>query len=178
MIRTLRGGCDHPVRVCGTAWFAGLCLCLGAAGCAPYSFSGGRTALVNSAFVPQFENETAEFGLGEGLTQGIIDGFIEDNQIKIVPEDRAEALLAGRIVDYRRKAYTFDESDQVTEYIVEIWVTADLTRQGETDETVWRVERLRGFGIYNAASEDEAKGQEKAIANIAEELLNRTIKSW
>lgn len=178
MIRTFRGIFGCPVRGGGTAWLAGLCLLLAVVGCSPYSFSGGRTALVNSVFVPQFENETAEFGLGEELTQGIIDGFIEDNQIKIVNEDQAEAVLTGRIVDYRRKAYTFDESDQVTEYIAEIWVTADLIRQGATEEAVWRVERLRGFGIYNATSEDEEMGQVKAIAKITEELLNRTIKSW
>lgn len=177
-MRMLRRLCAVLVRAGGAAGFAGLCLLLCASGCSPYSFSGGRTALVNTAFVPQFENETAEFGLGEELTRGVIDGFIEDNQIKIVPEDQAEAVLTGRIVDYRRKAYTFDESDQVTEYIAEIWVTADLTRHGATDETVWRVERLRGFGIYDAVSEDEAAGQKKAIAKIAEELLNRTIKSW
>jgi hypothetical protein len=148
------------------------------AGCSPYSFSGGRTALVPSVHVPQLENETAEFGLAEAITQGVIDGFIEDNQIKVVGADMAEAILTGRVVDYRRKAYTFDEDDAVTEYIVEIWVTADLSRQGEAAEPIWSTERMRGFGIFDANSEDEQQGQERAIAKIAEDLLNMTIKSW
>jgi len=165
-------------RTLRTARFLGCALAIAVYGCSPYSFSGGRTALVQSAHVPQFENETAEFGLGEALTQGIIEGFIEDNQIKIVSADNAEAILSGRIVEYRRKAYTFDETDRVTEYIVEIWVTADLTKKGEPPETIWQAERLRGFGIYDADEEDEQAGQERAIVKITEDLLNKTIKSW
>ncbi|MEW5701119.1 MAG: LptE family protein [Candidatus Zixiibacteriota bacterium] len=150
---------------------------IGLLGCAPYSFSGGRTALVASITVPIFENQTPEFGLAEDLTQGIINGFVEDNQVKVVDASAAEAILTGRIVDYKRRAYTFDATDRVSEYIVEIWVTADLTKKGE-ETPVWAVERMRGFGPYKADSEDEQKGQERAIAKLAEDLLNRTIKSW
>jgi hypothetical protein len=161
-----------------TAILCCVLLVLVANGCSPYSFSGGKTALVQSAYVEQLENETAQFGLAQTLTQGIIDGFIDDNQIKIEGADRAEAILKGRIVDYRRKAYTFDEVDRVTEYIVEIWVTVDLTLTAGTKEAIWSVVRQRGFGVYNADTEDEEDGQERAIAQIAEDLLNRTIKSW
>jgi hypothetical protein len=161
-------------------WAKPTLLCLAAtwlSGCAPYSFTGGRTALVASVTVPLFENQTAQFGLAENLTKGIINGFVEDNQIKVLEPSAAEATLTGRIVDYKNKAYTFDAADRVSEYIVEIWVTADLTKQGAA-EPVWAVERLRGFGTYKADSEDEQKGQERAIAKLAEDLLNRTIKNW
>ena len=146
-------------------------------GCAPYSFSGGRTALVASVTVPVFENQTAEFGLAEGLTKGIIDGFVQDNQIKVVGANAAEAVLTGAVVDYKRRAYTFDKTNRVSEYIVEIWVDADLTKKGAADP-LWKVEKLRGFGVYEADTEDEQKGQQRAIAKIAEDLLNRTIKNW
>ncbi|MBI3661878.1 MAG: hypothetical protein HY234_02365 [Acidobacteria bacterium] len=152
---------------------AAACLC----GCTPYSFSGGKTALVSSIAVPLFENQTTEFGLPETLTRGIINGFVQDNQVKIDNASAAEAVLSGRIVDYKRKAYTFDENDHVSEYIVEIWVSADLTRKTGS-QAVWTVDRLRGFGTYKADSENEHQGQERAIAKITEDLLNRTIKSW
>jgi hypothetical protein len=148
-------------------------------GCSPYSFTGGRTALVNSVHVKVFENETPEFGIEEALTRGIIEGFIDDNQVRIVEADAAEAILTGRVVQYERRAYTFDETDRVTEYIVEIWVSATLTKQvSEGTPTVWSLERQRGFGIYNADTEDEQAGQQRAIDKIGEDLLNHTIKSW
>ena len=160
----------------GNALLAFVALLLCAMGCTPYSFSGGRTALVATVAVPLFENQTTEFGLAESLTRGVIDGFVQDNQIKVVDQPQAEAVLTGRIVEYRRKAYTFDETDQVKEYIVEIWVTAELTKTTRS-EKVWSVERFRAFGTY-AAEEEEQIGQTKAISKLAEDLLNRTIKSW
>jgi hypothetical protein len=145
--------------------------------CSPYSFSGGRTALVQSVSVPIFENRTTEFRLAESITSGIINGFINDNQIKVLDQSNAEAVLSGAIVEYKRHAYTFDETDRVTEYIVEIWVDAELVKK-EGAASVWKADRARGFGIYKADSEDEQLGQTRAIEKIAEDLLNRTIKSW
>lgn len=152
-------------------------LTLAVGGCSPYSFSGGRTALVQSVTVPIFENRTTEFGLAETITSGIIDGFIEDNQIKVLDQSNAESILTGSIVEYKRGSYTFDETDRVTEYIVEIWVDAELKKL-EGDVSVWKAERMRGFGVYKADSEDEQAGQARAIEKLSEDILNRTIKSW
>lgn len=146
-------------------------------GCSPYSFSGGRTALVQSVTVPIFENRTTEFGLAETITAGIIDGFIDDNQIKVLDQANAESVLTGSIAEYKRSSYTFDETDRVTEYIVEIWVDAELKKK-EGDASVWKAERMRGFGLYKAESEDEKLGQTRAIEKLSEDILNRTIKSW
>lgn len=148
-----------------------------ASSCSPYSFSGGRTALVQSVAVLIFENRTTEFGLPETITSGIIDGFVEDNQIKVVDQSNAEAVLTGAIVEYKRHAYTFDETDRVSEYMVEIWVDAELVKQ-EGGASIWKADRMRGFGVYKADSEDEQQGQTRAIEKLAEDILNRTIKSW
>lgn len=152
-------------------------LVLAVSECSPYSFSGGRTALVQSVTVPIFENRTTEFGLAETITGGIIDGFIEDNQIKVLDQSSAESILTGSIVEYKQGSYTFDETDRVTEYIVEIWVDAELKKL-EGDVGVWKAERMRGFGVYKADSEDEQAGQARAIEKLSEDILNRTIKSW
>jgi len=144
--------------------------------CTPYSFSGGRTALVKSMAVPVFENETTQFGLAEALTSGIIDGIVEDNQVKIEDATTAEAVLNGRVLDYQRKAYTFDENDQVKEYLVEIWVAADLVKKDGTG-SIWNAASIRGFGDY-AADSSETIGQQRAIKKITEDIINRTVKSW
>lgn len=162
----------HPLRLIAIGVFAASLMA-----CSPYSFSGGKTALVQSVAVPIFENRTTEFGLPETITSGIIDGFIEDNQIKVFDQANAEAILTGAIVEYKRRSYTFDETDRVTEYIVEIWVDAELVKkEGET--SVWKAERMRGFGVYKADTEDEQMGQTRAIEKLSEDILNRTIKSW
>lgn len=156
----------------------GIAVCLTAliAACAPYSFSGGRTALVKTIAIPIFGNETAEFGLAEALTEGIINGFVEDNQVKVVDESVAEAVLKGSVSEYSRKAYTFDETDQVKEYIVEIWVAAELDRKNDSG-MVWTQPKMRGFGVYPADSA-ETLGQTRAIDKLTEDIINLTIRSW
>jgi hypothetical protein len=158
---------------------AGVSLCLLVwlcVSCSPYSFSGGRTALVKSVAVPGFENETTQFGLAEALTGGIINGLVEDNQVKVQDASIAEAILNGRVLDYQRKAYTFDENDQVKEYLVEIWVSADLVKRDGTG-SVWSAASIRGFGSYGSDTL-ETVGQERAIKKITEDIINRTVKSW
>jgi hypothetical protein len=152
-------------------------LALAVASCSPYSFSGGRTALVQTVAVPVFENRTTEFGLPENLTAGIIKGFVDDNQIKVADAETAEAVLTGAIVEYKRRAYSFDETDRVNEYIVEIWVDAELVKR-DGGVSVWKADRARGFGTYKADTEVEQDGQTRAIEKIAQDILNLTIKSW
>ena len=86
------------------------------------------------------------------------------------------ATLTGRVKEYKRKAYTFDDSDQVNEYMVEIWVAVGLRKKGDTI-AVWDAPNMRGFGIYSADSA-ETQGQTRAIEKITEDVINRTIKSW
>jgi hypothetical protein len=169
-------GSGHVGRGAILSCAIAIALLLIAGACSPYSFSGGRTALVKSINVPIFENETTEFGLAEALTEGIIDGFVEDNQVQVVDATRAEASLQGRVTEYQRKAYTFDETDQVKEYIVEIYVAADLVR-ADGSGSVWTEPSIRGFGIYPADSA-ETVGQRGAIEKITEDIINRTIRSW
>jgi len=146
------------------------------ASCTPYSFSGGRTALIKTIAVPVFENETSQFGLAEALTAGVVDGLVADNQVKVEDASRAEAVLNGRVLDYQRKAYTFDQNDQVKEYLVEIWVAADLVKR-DGSGSVWTAASIRGFGDY-AADSSETLGQQRAIKKITEDIINRTVKSW
>lgn len=156
--------------------FAVLLAVLSTCACTPYSFSGGRTALVKTVAVPVFENQTTQFGLAEALTAGVINGFVEDNQLKVADARVAEATLNGKVTDYQRKAYTFDEHDQVKEYLVEIWVSAELVKR-DTTGPIWSAASIRGFGDYPADSA-ETMGQRRAIKKIAEDIINRTVKSW
>ncbi len=153
-----------------------VCLIGVLAACVPYSFSGGRTALVKTISIPMFGNDTAEFGLPEALTEGITNGFVEDNQIKVVDESAAEAVLTGRVTDYSRKAYTFDETDQVKEYIVEIWVAANLERKNDSG-MVWTQPSMRGFGVYPSDSA-ETLGQTRAIDKLTQDIINLTVRNW
>jgi len=155
-------------------------------GCGPYSFSPSVSGDIKTISVPLLENRTNEFGISEALTQGIIDGFITDNTLKISTREKADAVLVGTIIEYDRKPYTFDQQENVKEYIVRIFIQAYLEKSKDK-ERVWEVERMEGWGTFRIAGdpnnpdlqpETEDIARERAIAKLAQDIINRTVKSW
>jgi hypothetical protein len=155
-------------------------------GCGPYSFSPSVSNDIKTISVPLLENRNREFGISEALTQGIIDGFIADNTLKISSRQKADAVLVGAIVEYDRKPYTFDQQENVKEYIVRIFIQAYLEKTKDK-EKVWEVERIEGWGTFRIAGdpnnpdqqpETEDIARERAIAKLAQDIINRTVKSW
>ena len=154
--------------------------------CGYYSFSQSLTGDIKTIAVPLFSNQTQEFGITEVLTQGIIDGFIQDNSLKVTTPEKADAVLAGTITGYDRKPYTFDQQENVKEYIIRIYVKA-LLEKTRNKEKIWEVEKLEGWGTFRIAvdpndpasqPETEDLARQKAIAKLAEDIVNRTVKSW
>ena len=154
-----------------------LLLALALAGCSFYSFKSGRTSVVSSIGIPLFENQTAEYGLAEQLTEGITAGLIKENIVKVVDPSRAESILKAAVITYKRSAYTFDANDNVREYIVEITIRARLVTARD-DKTIWEAQAIRGWGEYAADGETEQDGQVRAIAKLTQEIINRTVKGW
>jgi len=155
-------------------------------GCAFYSFSPSVTGDIKTIAIVLFENQTQEFGITETLTQGITDGFIQDNSLKVTTPEKADALLSGTITGYDRKPYTFDQQENVKEYIIRIYVKASLEK-AKNKEQVWAAEKLEGWGTFRIAGdpndpqlqpETEEVARQRAIAKLAEDIVNRTVKSW
>ena len=146
--------------------------------CSYYSFSGSTLpSHIKSVAVPLFTNQTTEYGIADKLTESLINALVRDNTLKVVPEGRADSVLRGSVVDYKREAYTYDENENVKEYIVRVYVTAsfeDLRKKKE----LWREERLEGWGTYLAQGESEAHAQERAIAKLSDDLLNKIVAGW
>ncbi len=147
------------------------------AGCSPYSFKSGRQPLVKSIGIPLFKNQTPEFGLAEQLTEGITNGLVAENIIDVTDPSRAEGLLKGDVLTYKRSAYTYQADESVQEYLVEITIKAELVRR-DGGEPLWSEAALRGWGVYSADTEIELDGQTRAIAKLTEEIVDRTVKGW
>jgi outer membrane lipopolysaccharide assembly protein LptE/RlpB len=146
-------------------------------GCGLYTVKSGRTAVVSSIGIPLFENRTSEYGLAEQLTEGITDQLVEENIVQVVDPSRAESILKAVILSYKRSPYTYDATEYVTEYIVEIVISAKLVKASD-DSPIWEAASIRGWGVYPADSGTEQDGQAKAIEKLTEEIINRTAKGW
>lgn len=146
-------------------------------GCGAYSFSSsGRSEFKNIA-VPLFENQTREYGIRELLTEGVINRFIQDGTLPVVNEKRAEAVLRGNVLSYIRQPYTYAADESVQEYRVIITIQARL-EDPVRRQVIWEEAELVQWGNFKATGESEDEGKFRAVNKLAEDIVNRTVRSW
>ncbi|MCP4685375.1 MAG: LptE family protein [bacterium] len=145
-------------------------------GCGVYTFNPKGKSDISTIAVEPFENQTQEYGLTDRLTEVIIDAFISDGNLKIVPLEGADAVLAGTLLKYDRVVEKFDENDQVEEY--KIVMAFEITLRNPQDQSeIWK-ERMTQEGAYNASEQTEEDGQLLAGERLVEAVINKTTKSW
>ena len=147
-----------------------------ATSCGVYSFSPGGKSNIKTIAIERFENKTDQLGLTDQLTDGVIDAFIADGNLKVVSIDNADAVLIGTLVSYQRKPYEYTQSDQVTSYAVTMGFEITMQKPDDGSE-IWK-ERIVQEGIYNIDTETEEEGQAKALDLLVDAVINRTTKSW
>jgi hypothetical protein len=156
-------------------------LCLAAlaftiVGCGVYTFNPKGRSDIQTIAVEPFENQTAEFGLADRLTEVVVDALIADGNLNVVPIAGADAVLIGSLTHYERVVEKFDENDQVEEY--KVVMDFELTLRNPRDQADIWTERVRQEGIYNASDETEEDGQLRAGTRLVEVVINKTTKSW
>lgn len=145
-------------------------------GCSVYTFNPRGKSTLKTIAIQLFENTTGEYGIEDKMTEQVIDAFISDGSIKIVPEENAEALLIGKLISYERKPYDPNENDVVQSYA--ITMTFEIKLINTLDKTeIWN-NNIVQFGVYNIEEETEEDGQQRAIAKLVEDVINKTTKSW
>ena len=143
--------------------------------CGPYSFHGVSLPGISSIAIPLFQNQTAEYGLNDKLTEKLVDRFVQDNILKVMDLKSADAVLYGVVTKYQRRAYTYDEQENIKEYISEVYVKVWLEDK-KKKKKLWE-EGLKGWGVYSV-SEEETAGKERAVDKLVQDITSRTVKSW
>ena len=146
-------------------------------GCGIYSFSGSGLSGIDTIAIPLFDNQTQEYGIRETLNEKIAERFVQDNTLKVVNEKTADSILRGVVTRYLRESHTFDEQENIKEYIVRIWVKVSFEEK-KNKKIIWNEDDLLGWGIYSAQDETEDLGKERAIEKLAEDIVNKTVKGW
>ncbi len=147
-------------------------------GCSPYSFSGSSIPPhIKSVSIPIFENETAEFGIKEKVTDALLDNFISENILKISDKKNADSIIQGSIVKISDVPFTFDENEIVQEYRVTIYL--NLVWQDQIKNKKLFDGKLSGWGVYPADSPEKRNdGIDKAIERLITEITNQTLSGW
>lgn len=143
-----------------------------------YSFRGQTAGNIKSISIPVFENETAEFGLAERVTDELVRGFQRDGTLRITTTDQADALLIGRITRVEDLPYTARADQTVEEYRFALGCAVEFINN-QTQQPIWS-QTFASWAIYTytGSLEDRDKAIEEAVGKLQEDLLNKIVGSW
>ncbi len=129
-----------------------------------------------------FENGTAEAQLEQQITDAVVQAFVKDNHLRIVDEKSANAVIRGRVTQYKNDVFGFTSTAQATQFRVTVGVQVtfkDLVKNRE----LWSDEIVKSaiYSVVPTAGQDaksDLDGRKDAIAKIADEVLSRSVEGW
>ncbi len=170
------------------------------AGCG-YTTGSSLDQRFQTVYVAPFENNSGEYDLQAPLTNALRRKFMNDTRLEVVQRGDADIVLEGVILDYELKGVTFDDDDDVTQFLTV--VTAGIRAyDGVTGELVWvepkmsgessyytraagqSSDRLRGNAevflptVRSFATEEENRGASEALEQLASDVFYRTVDPW
>jgi hypothetical protein len=141
-----------------------------------------RTAKdIKTIYVPFFENKTAEPNLEIKVTEQIIQNLVDDNTLKVVSENGADAVLDGEIVDFKNQPFSFNKQLNADEYHVVITVVCTLFNR-RTNEPIWQKRNFVGDGSYFVEQVEGGRtfndAVQESLKEITDRILNLTVQDW
>ena len=145
--------------------------------CGTYSFSGSTIpAHIKTVAVPLFEDETAEIGIDQKLTDGLIDAITQDNTLKISGPRGGDSILKGTIIRVEERAGQYDESETASDFRVTLTVKI-VFEDVQKRKTLWE-ETYRHWGNYDNSETTRDDGIQEATEKIITDVLNRMVSGW
>ena len=130
-----------------------------------------------------FENGTVEYNLEHEITDAVIARFVQDNHLKVVSERGADAVIKGRVTEYKNSVFGFSTVNRAQEYRVTITVSV-VFKDNIKNREIFNEPNLVKFSNYYVtpvpgdSARTEIDGRKTAVASIADEILNRAVESW
>ena len=158
-----------------------LTVAIATGGCYGFSGGGGLPPNMNTAFVPPVENQTTRFTLTERLTQSLLDAVGGKLGLQLAPENEADLIVTASITRYTDVALNFASRDQEAAVVFQrrVTITANVQiLEVERNEIFWSSSSVTGVGEYQPESEPEEVGEEIAIENLVQKIVDGAQSDW
>ena len=156
--------------------------------CGYYSLAGSIPPHIRSISIPLLDNQTAEFGISEGITDNLLEKFTDENILRVVDVENSDSILKGSIVQAEDIPYTYSKDEVVGEYRFTVEILLE--------------KRFKGWGAYGIGgdiSSDEIDNDgdgliddddtdeigdartfatKVAVGKIAQDILNDILTTW
>ena len=167
--------------------------------CGFYSLSGSLPPHIKTIAIPMVENETAEFGIAENITDGIQNRFNDEGILKVI-DDNADSILRGTVIKVTDGPYTYNKNESVSEYRYKIDVNIEWL-DNKNEKTLLKG-NYSGWGAYGLSGDigtdgidndndgkidsddDDEFGEPRlfaskvAVQKIAEDIINDIMTTW
>lgn len=155
-----------------------VCVCVLLSGC--YGFAGGGLPPhVRTVAVLPFENETTSAELPRELQDGLRDGLQSRLGLRDATEERASALVRGRITQYsfdEPVAFSADPSQATSaRRRLRVQVNIEIVDQ-VTGRVLWSKNGMTAEGEY--AERNEIAGRRQAIDRIVNDVIEGAQSQW
>ena len=134
---------------------------------------------VSSVAVPIFEYRALEHrrGIERELSRAVAEEFISRSGLELTTTDEADAVLHGRITDYRERVIVRDERNDVLESSVV--VTMNLLYERKDGKTLYKREKMREQAVFSLVSgESEADARRRAFNDLAQRIVFAMEGAW
>ncbi len=155
-----------------------LCVQLGLfMGCGIYSFSGSSIpSHIKTLAIPLFEDQTAEFGIDQQITDALIETFTKDNSLKISGPRDSDSVIRGSIVSVQDRAGQYDQQETASDF--RLTITMKIAFEDvKKRNTLWE-ETYSHYGTYDNSATTRNDAIQEAIEKITADILNRTVSGW
>jgi hypothetical protein len=121
-------------------------------------------------------NGTFRPGLEGIVATAILRQLQQDGRIRVVPQEAADAVLAGTITAYQNVPITFDQSDIGRRFRLRVVMTMQL--RGRDVEKVLLREEIYGEAYYTAGQEvtETRTAEQEAGFRAAQDLAVRVVE--
>lgn len=177
---------------------AGYCLLTAIAGCG-YTTRSMISNKYRTIYITPFVNKidiTKEADVGRkykiyrprletDITTAVTNKYLFDGNLKPTKKENADLVLKGEVVEYRKDPLRYSESDEVTEYRMNLAVNISLWDNKE-NRMLWEANGFTGYvdfytSFYTLAnvtklSDDQAINS--ALDDLARRIVERTVNEW
>lgn len=127
--------------------------------------------------VPIVENRTLEYGAEERLTDMLVQEFLRDGRLEVVPRRAADLRLEATLVRYQLRALSYNAEEQAIAFELETRLLATLTDQ-RSGEVLLQDEPFEEKGVFFLSNRPEARREEQIYRRLAEGVIGRLLDDW
>ena len=119
-------------------------------------------------------------GMELEVTRAIRDKYVFDGNLRVAPENGADLILKGELVDFRNEALRYDRQNNIEEYRIRMVVNLELIN-AKDGKTRWKETSFAGESLYNptgSLAKSETDAINDAEADLARRVVERTVEEW